>query len=758
MKIPKLAWLIGCLLSLGILAPARAAEASSVGIFEQHGDIGTVKLPGSASYDPGKDEYTLRASGANMWQGQDALHFVWKKLKGDFILQARAEFLGRGVNPHRKVGLIVRSSLDPRSSQVNVCRHGDGLTSLQFRRGEGLDTEEIRSAVAGPDQLQLERRGDTYVMSVARFGDPYTSQQITGVSLGAEVYVGLYVCSHDDSVLEAARLRDVRLVRPFAEGLVRYKDYLGSDVELLDMITGARQVVHHAADSIQAPNWTPDGKALILNRNGRLYNLDLSSKQIHVIETGPQIENNNDHALSFDGKRLGISSGQPSRVYTVPAGGGTPTLITPTGPSYFHGWSPDGKWLSFTGERGGNYDVYVVPSEGGPEKRLTTAEGLDDGSEYTPDGRWIYFNSVRTGRMQIWRMKPDGSDQQQITFDDANSWFAHISPDGKSMVFITYGTEVASGDHPFYQRVTLRRLPIEGGKPTVIAYLYGGQGSLNVNSWAPDGKSIAFVSNSGTFEETSRRLGLQLWSLRQDLETDVSKGLDAVRALGIPFVESHSTYGLAPTEFRHRLDERGLKAVSAHFPYERLDKDLPGVIAEAKTLGVEYVVLPWLPQERFDAATARDLASHLNAWGVSLRQAGLKLGYHPHGFEFVPVEGGGTAFDVLVRATRAEDVCFELDTFWAAHAGVDPVSLLTRYPDRWKLLHVKDLRKGAYLAPTRSAPVADNVAVGQGQIDWKHLLAAAEKAGVEYYFLEDETSAPMVNIPISVAFIRAFKP
>jgi sugar phosphate isomerase/epimerase len=256
-----------------------------------------------------------------------------------------------------------------------------------------------------------------------------------------------------------------------------------------------------------------------------------------------------------------------------------------------------------------------------------------------------------------------------------------------------------------------------------------------------------------------KHMGLQLWSLRQDLGADVAKGLDEVKAFGITYVEPHSTYGLTPAEFRHRLDERGLKAPSAHFPYERLDKDLPGVIEEAKLLGARYVILPWLPDETFNATTARELAAHLNTWGATLRKAGLKLGYHPHGVEFVPVEGGGTAFDLLVRSTNAADVCFELDVFWAAHAGADPVALLTRYPDRWKLLHLKDMSKDAVITPgKRSAPQADNVAMGLGQIDWPSLLRAAGKIGIEYYFLEDETATPQQNIPISMAYLKAFKP
>ena len=253
-------------------------------------------------------------------------------------------------------------------------------------------------------------------------------------------------------------------------------------------------------------------------------------------------------------------------------------------------------------------------------------------------------------------------------------------------------------------------------------------------------------------------LGLQLWSLRQDLAADPGKGLDEVKALGLTAVETHSTYGLTPAQFRRLLDVRGLKAASAHFPYERFDRDLAGVIVEAKVLGASYVILPWLPQERFDEAAARDLAAHLNTWGARLRLAGLKLGYHPHGFEFVPLSSGGTVFDLLVGATHPDEVCFELDVFWAAHAGANPVALLSRYPDRFKLLHVKDLRRGAAITPTRSAPEADNVAVGQGQIDWQKLLGVAERIGVEYYFLEDETSAPKANLPISMAFIKAFKP
>jgi TolB protein len=491
--------LLHCSGQYRIWTPAWAGAPEPVGIFDQHGDIGAVKMPGSAVYDAATEEYTLRASGTNMWAGKDEFHFAWKKITGDFILQAKVEFLGEGVEPHRKLGLIVRSSLDPGAPHVNVSRHGDGLTSLQFRRVEGAGTEELRSDVNGADVLQLERKGDTYRMSVARFGDPYATTEVAGVKLGEDVYVGIYVCAHNPDVSETAVFRNVRLIRPARDGFVPYREYIGSNVELLDVKTGARRVVHHVDDSIQAPNWTPDGKSLLMNRNGRMYSFDLAARTVSDIDTGSMTRNNNDHALSFDGKMLGLSGGQPSVVYTVPVGGGTPAQITPVGPSYLHGWSPDGKFLAFTGQRSGDFDIYLIPSGGGSETRLTTTPGLDDGPEFTPDGEWIYFNSSRTGRMQVWRMKPDGTRQEQMTFDDFNNWFPHVSPDGRSVVFITYGPEIPADDHPWYKWVYIRKMPRDGGKPTVVAYVYGGQGSMNVNSWAPDSKAIAFVSNAGTF-------------------------------------------------------------------------------------------------------------------------------------------------------------------------------------------------------------------------------------------------------------------
>ncbi len=179
-------------------------------------------------------------------------------------------------------------------------------------------------------------------------------------------------------------------------------------------------------------------------------------------------------------------------VYTLPVSGGTPRQITSTGPSYWHGWSPDGKTLAFCGERQGEFDIYTIPVAGGVETRLTTAAGLDDGPEYSPDGNSIYFNSVRTGTMQIWRMRTDGSAQEQVTGDEFNNWFPHLSPDGRFMVFLSYEKEVTG--HPENKDVTLRRMNLATKQIDVLARLFGGQGTINVPCWSPDGRQIAFVS------------------------------------------------------------------------------------------------------------------------------------------------------------------------------------------------------------------------------------------------------------------------
>jgi Tol biopolymer transport system component len=503
MRFPAICCILTRALSLALFSDVVSAQ-SPVGIFDAQTDVGRGRDSGSTSYDPQRQAYLVAGSGQNMWNDRDDFHFVWKRMTGDFILSTRARFIGAGIEEHRKIGWTIRSSLETNSAHVTAALHGDGLMSLQFRRTTGGITEEAKSrdSLQGPDAvIQLERRDGVYVMSVARFGDTLVTQELAGVSLPDTVYVGLFVCAHNDTVVERAAFSNVRITTPVKRDFVPYRDYIGSNLEILDVVTGSATIVHQYRGSFQAPNWTRDGKALIYAQQGRLYRFDLSSRSAEVINTGFATRNNNDHVLSFDGRMMGIShhaveDSGASIIYTLPATGGTPTRVTAKGPSYLHGWSPDGRWLVYTGQRGGEFDIYKIPVAGGSEIRLTSAPGLDDGPEFTPDGAYIYFNSSRNGLMQIWRMRPDGSGQQQVTNDGFNNWFPHISPDGKWMVYIAFPPAVVADDHPFYKHVLLRLMPVGGGPARVIAYVYGGQGTINVSSWSPDGTRLAFVSNS----------------------------------------------------------------------------------------------------------------------------------------------------------------------------------------------------------------------------------------------------------------------
>lgn len=502
MNLPNLRLFVTCFCLLLLVNHSRAQNKT--GVFDKNTDVGAVVHKGSMQYNPATQQYTLAGSGINIWGTHDEFHFAWRKLKGNFILQTRAAFLGKGVDPHRKIGWMVRSTLDTSSPMAIATVHGDGLTSLQYRKEQGGPVSQDTSKERGPDMIQLERKGNQFIMSVAKFGMPYSLTKAENIDLGDEVFVGLFICSHNKDVLEKAIFDNVRIVKPAKENFIPYREYIGSSIEIMDVFNGSRKVIYTDTGSLQAPNWTLDNKALIYNTNkGLMYRFDLKSLRPTIINTGNVKSNNNDHVISFDGKMLGLSSRVPefnSIVYTVPIKGGVPKRITPTGPSYLHGFSPDGKYLVFTGGRNNNYDIYKIPAKGGEEIRLTTDAALDDGPEYSPDGKYIYFNSARTGRMQLWRMKPDGSSQEQLTFDDYNNWFPHISPDGKWIVYLSFLNDIDPADHPFYKHVYLRLMPANGGASKVIAYLYGGQGSINTPSWSPDSKKIAFISNSDRLE------------------------------------------------------------------------------------------------------------------------------------------------------------------------------------------------------------------------------------------------------------------
>ena len=470
------------------------ASSGSVGIFEGYGDVGVVLHPGSSEYDASKKTYTLTGSGENMWFSHDHFQFAWKKMTGDVSLTAEISFPTAGGNEHKKAALMIRQDLDTDSVYADIARHGNGMTAFQFRDQKGDITREVVSNISGPTRLRIVKRGDYVYMSLAgNGGDLQVAGGWVRIPLQGTFYVGLGVSAHDRDVVEKAVFSNVDLSTP-APTSVPPTPY--SALSVVPIAGPDVSIVYIAPEHFEAPNWTRDGKAFIFNREGRLLKLPIEGGKPATIDTGFAVRCNNDHGISPDGTQLVISDqsqeNHESLVYTLPITGGTPKRITKNSPSYWHGWSPDGKTLAFVGQRKDEFDIYSIPVTGGDETRLTTAKGLDDGPEYSPDGNYIYFNSVRSGLMQIWRMRPDGTEQEQVFSDEYNNWFPHISPDGKWMVFVSFDKSVEG--HPPNKDVTLRVMSMADKKITVLAKPFGGQGTINVPSWSPDSKRLAFVS------------------------------------------------------------------------------------------------------------------------------------------------------------------------------------------------------------------------------------------------------------------------
>jgi TolB protein len=282
-----------------------------------------------------------------------------------------------------------------------------------------------------------------------------------------------------------------------------------STITIYDLGAKAAKALHRAEGIWEAPNWSRDGRFLLVNSDGRLYRIPVDGPPApQPLALDASLRANNDHDFSPDGQRLAISASSPSsrgsQIYVTRADGSDHRLVVAAAPSYFHGWSPDGRWLSFVANRDGKqYDLYRVPSDGGTEERLTSDPAYDDGTDYSPDGKWIYFNSNRGGGWNIWRMPADGAGPgdrraERATSDELEDWFPHPSPDGRQLVFLSFphGTE---GHNDRGSRVRIRMIPIAGEKvdgaaPQTVIEFTGGQGSINVNSWAPDSRRFAFVS------------------------------------------------------------------------------------------------------------------------------------------------------------------------------------------------------------------------------------------------------------------------
>ena len=481
--------------------------ADSLGPFEAHGDVGETPQKGNAEFAGG--EVRITGGGANIWGTADAFHYVWKKMSGDVSFTADAHFIGAGAVAHRKATLMIRQGLGPDSSYADVALHGDGMTSLQFRPSAGAKTQEVKQAVSSdlsaPVRLRIERRGDTFTMFAGKPGEPLTPTGPATVALRDPVYVGLAVCSHDASVLETAVFTNVTM-QVLPAPAQRYR----SRISIYDLRDKSIRTLYQADQVYEAPNWSPDGKYLLSNSGGRLYRIPVDGDKAtpEVVNIDSSLRLNNDHAPSPDGKLIAFSASSPasrqSQVYVSSADGSNARAIVTATPSYFHGWSPDGRYLAYVHQHAGpngapaNYDIFRVPAAGGEPEQLDSNPAYDDGPDYSPDGKWIYFNSDRSGGWDLWRIPADGAspnDQKakQITKDELEDWFPHPSPDGKWLVFLSFpaGTKTHNDKLPGVQ---LRMLPLaESARLQVLTTFFGGQGTINVNSWSPDSTRFAFV-------------------------------------------------------------------------------------------------------------------------------------------------------------------------------------------------------------------------------------------------------------------------
>jgi TolB protein len=476
-----------------LLATVMTFAQDTTPSFDQSGNIGHVLHPGRVVQLPGAGNFRIQGAGENMWGNRDAFFFSSLRVSGDVILTADVHWLGAGKQPHRKAGWMIRAGMEDDAAYVDAVLHGDGLVSMQYRSRKGGTTAELQSPLKGPLRMILERHAGQFTFTVVGSDGVLHPVGTVSVSLPEECAAGLAVCSHDSTALETAEFSHVsidRIGKPDGDRVVE------STLETIDIATGVRTIVRRAKEHFEAPNWSRDGRSFLYNMGGRIYVLPVAGGSPRELPTGSAIHCNNDHGLSPDGRQLVVSHHGPngtSLIYLLPAEGGEPRQVTPNGPSYWHGWSPDGSTLAYCADRNGQFDIYVIPVLGGEERRLTEAPGLDDGPDYSPDGRYIYFNSSRTGQMKIWRMNANGTDQTQITPNDSyGDWFAHPSPDGQWLIYLSFDRSVEG--HPANKDVVLRIMPASGGEPKTLAVLFGGQGTINVPSWSPDSRHAAFVS------------------------------------------------------------------------------------------------------------------------------------------------------------------------------------------------------------------------------------------------------------------------
>jgi Tol biopolymer transport system component len=499
----------GCLVAI--------CSAGNFGLFELNSDIGVTPLKGTGELDGLAHVYRVTGGGADMWGKADAFHFLWKKMSGNAAVTADVQFVGSSAQTKRKAALMIRQSLDADSAYADIAFHGNGEIAAQWRLAAGDVTGDVMRPdfldTASPTRIRIERRGNSFTVLAGKPGGQLAAMAPFTVTLTDPVYVGLAVCSHDANGLTAAEFENVG-IETLPQGRGPQPGYR-SRISIYDIRDKSIRTVYQADTVFEAPNWSHDGKYLLTNSGGKLYRIPVDGANVtpEPVNIDPSLRLNNDHAPSWDGKYIAFSASSPSsrqsQVYLCNADGSNAHLMVATTPSYFHGWSPGGKYLAYVYQHPAangvpaNYDIFRMPAAGGEAEQLDSNPGYDDGPDYSPDGKWIYFNSDRSGSWDIWRIPADGAgpgDQkaEQVTSDEMEDWFPHPSPDSKWLLFLSFAKGTATHNDKL-PGTELRMMPMPGAhlaKPPqiqVVTTFFGGQGTINVNSWSPDSTRFAYV-------------------------------------------------------------------------------------------------------------------------------------------------------------------------------------------------------------------------------------------------------------------------
>ncbi len=498
---------------IGLFSLNLIIAQESLGIFTNRMDLKHTKKEGSFEYIKHLQLYKLKNAESDTLYSNN--EYLYNEISGNFILTANFKLTNKELESDIKIGWMIRESKKEDSDGISISINGNGLICMacggfkdEFKEN---DKEPILNLKKKYEILQLERKGTEFVFRGGNFGEALHIIARRNINyLPNKVFVGLFINSFNYDPELKAEIWNVRIDQPVFEDYdTDMEGYLGCRLEILDPFNGKRKVIYQESDRFEAPNWMPDGKNLLFNKSGSLYKIPINGGKPQKLNTGSLDRINNDHGISFNGKLLAIShnrKGFPkggSTIYVLPLEGGEPKLITKDTPSYWHGWAPNNKEVVYVAKRNGEdiFNIYKASIIDKEETKLTHfTSGHADGPEYSPDGKYIYYNSSESGIMQLWRIDSDGSNPKQLTFDEENDWFPHISPDGKWILYLSFPAEIPVNSHPSYKKVMLRIMPVHGGESKVVAYLYGGQGTINVPSWSPDSKYVAFVSNSGRFD------------------------------------------------------------------------------------------------------------------------------------------------------------------------------------------------------------------------------------------------------------------